>query len=241
MPIAAGFAEAWTTSMLYEQMMANYVPDDPMVFRKLETGEAKLTDEPYVTMMTDLATMVEDGLFQKNAMGTKYDASLSLFAMGEASMLITGTWSVGGLKEMDETLEFGLFSMPGVNVPAVGIISPSQSICVNAKSANDEAAMKFTEYLSSIDAGTFYCEQTKQAPTVKGVTVASPELSEVSKLMEGDTVMLADSYVQDPRMVSIMDEVSALILGGEDVKTSLEEGQRQIDALIAENQDEQTN
>ncbi|MDL2237313.1 extracellular solute-binding protein [Christensenellaceae bacterium OttesenSCG-928-K19] len=235
MPIAAGFAEAWTTGMVYEQLMANYSPDDDMVFKKLEDGEYKLSEEPYLSVLNDIAQMNTDGLFQKNAMGTKYDASLSLFARGEATMLITGTWSVGGLKDMDESLEFGLFSLPGVNAEAVGIVSPSQLICVNDKSSATDAAMKFAEFLSSVEAETFYSNNTKQAPTVKGVEVDVAELAEVSKLMEGKTAVLSDTYIKDPVMVSIMDEVAAKILGGQDVQSAAAEGQAQIDALIAEN------
>ena len=231
MPIAAGFAEAWTTGMVYEQLMANYSPDDDLVFQELETGEYKLTEEPYTSVLNDIAQMNEDGLFQKNAMGTKYDASLSLFARGEATMLLTGTWSVGGLKDMDESLEFGLFSLPGVNAEAVGIVSPSQLICVNDKSDAPDAAMKFLEFLSSVEAETYYCNNTKQAPTVKGVEVDIPELDEVSQLMDGKTAVLADTYITDPMLVSVMDEVAAKILGGQDVQSAAEEGQVQIDGL----------
>ncbi len=238
MPIAAGFAEAWTTGMVYEQLYANYADGDDYVMRKLETGELKFTDEPFASTFNDMAKMLEDGIFQENAMGTKYDSSLSLFSRGEATMLLTGTWSVGGLSDEDASLEFGLFSLPGVNADAVGIVSPSQLTCINSKGEKQEAAMKFLEFFSSKEGAAMYAEGTKQAATVSGVELDVPELEEVAALMSGKTAILADSYIKDAKVVSITDELSAQIFSGMDVAQAIEKAQNQMDELIAENADE---
>ena len=235
MPISVGFGEAWVTEILYEALMCSYADGNDNILHDLETGDAKLTDPVYVSVFGDVVQMVEDGLFQENAIGTTYDSSISLFASGKAAMLMDGTWSIGNLLGMNESLNFGLCRIPSISGADIGPISPSQGICINAKGSHIEESKRFVEYLFTVEAEEMYCNGTKQASTVAGTELDVPEMDMVSELMAGDTALWPDIYVENAQLLSILDALCArLAAGGADLTTELESSQAEIDALIAE-------
>ena len=233
--VAAGFAESWTLDMVIEPLTGMYSPDDPYVFRKLETGEMKLTDDLFVKVFSDIEQMNNDGIFQKDAVGTGYDASISLFATEQAAMLLSGTWSIGGIKEMDPDLAFDIFPLMAVNAPAISPILPGQLYAINQKSGVVDASIKWIEFLSSPEGAGFYANQTVQSPTVKGVVSDAPEIAMVKDLMAGKTGDWPDNYIEDPRTLVILDETAVNILKGMDVAQALAEGQAQFDADVVPN------
>ena len=234
MPVAAGFGEAWVTEILYEALLCAYANGDDNVLHALETGEAKLTDEVYQNVFGDVAAMIADGVFQDSVTGTTYESSISLFASGRAAMLIDGTWSIGNLLGMNADLKFGLVRIPSTSGSSVGLLSPSQGICINANGKNIDAAERFVAYLFTVEAEEMYCNGTKQASTVVGTTLDVPEMDLVSELMQGETRVWPDVYVENAQLLSILDDPCCRIAGGStDVAAELAQSQSEIDALIA--------
>ena len=233
--IAAGFGEGWCLDMILEPLVCNYAPTDPMAYRKLETGELKLADEPFVSVLRDIDRMNQDGIFMTDVNGTSYDASISLFATEQAAMLLCGTWSIGGLKEMDDTLDFDIFPLPGVSAEPAAPIMPSQAISINPNSKVMDAALKFAAFLSSAEGEAYYCNNTAQSSTVKGVVSDAPEISMVQKLMSGKTAEWPDTYLTDSRMFDILDELASKIIGGAEVDVAAAEAQALIDSEVVPN------
>lgn len=234
MPVSVGFGEAWVTEILYEALMCSYADGNDNILHDLETGAAKLTDPVYQSIFGDVAQMVADGVFQESATGTTYDGSISLFASGKSTMLMDGTWSIGNLLDMNASLNFGLCRIPSIRGKDVGPISPSQGICINAKGSNIEAAKTFVAYLFTVEAEQMYCNGTKQASTVVGTTLNVPEMDMVSALMDGNTALWPDIYVENAQLLSILDDLCARLAGGgKDLMTELQSSQAEIDTLIA--------
>ena len=235
MPVAAGFGEAWVTEILYEALMCSYANGDDNVLHALETGEAKLTDEVYQHVFSDVADMIRDGIFQNSVTGTTYESSISLFASGRATMLLDGTWSIGNLLGMNEELRFGLARIPSVSGEAVSLVSPSQGICINANGSRQDEAERFVAYLFTVEAEEMYCNGTKQASTVAGTTLDVPEMDLVSGLMQGESAVWPDVYVENAQLMSILDDLCCRIAGGSvDVAEELARSQAEIEALLAD-------
>ena len=234
MPVAAGLADGWTNALVYGPLFANYGKTDSNIAHKLETGEAKITDEPYVSIYGDFQQMVDDEIFQDNAAGTGYDASISLFASGKATMLVNGTWSIGSIKAMNEDIRIGLARFPAIHTDSCGVISPSQLLCINAKGKNIEASKRFAAFMLSAESETMYCNGTSQASTVVGTQVDVPELDQVQQLISGESALYLTVKMENPKVESILTSCAGRLLNHEDLTTVLEEAQQEIDSLIAE-------
>ena len=198
------------------------------------TGEAKITDEPYVSIYGDFQQMVDDEIFQDNAAGTGYDASISLFASGKATMLVNGTWSIGSIKAMNEDIRIGLARFPAIHTDSCGVISPSQLLCINAKGKNIEASKRSAAFMLSAESETMYCNGTSQASTVVGTQVDVPELDQVQQLISGESALYLTVKMENPKVESILTSCAGRLLNHEDLTTVLEEAQQEIDSLIAE-------
>lgn len=234
MPVSAGFGEAWVTEMLYEAVMAACSGGDDNILHGLETGEAKLTDEVYQTIFGDIAQMVADGVFQDSAAGTTYEGCISLFASGRSTMLLDGTWSIGTLLGMNEDLKFDLVRVPSISGESVGVLSPSQAVAINPNGKHIDAAERFVSYLFTVEAEEAYCNGTVQASTVVGTALDIPEMDMASELMQGETVLWPDCFVENAQLLSILDDLcSRIVAGSTDVQAELEQTQSEIDALIA--------
>jgi len=231
-PIATGFAEAWTADIFFLTLLGEYANGDEMIYSKLEEGKVKYTDEPYVSVFKAIQEMGGKGMFQKNATGTKYEASLALFAQGKAAMLNTGTWSVGGLKSQNKDLEFGVFVLPSPSDKIVPTLAVGQAVCVNAKSARKDEAMQFVEFLSSKEAAAIYGNETGQLVGIKDVKLDVPELAEVSELLSGESITAVNTFTKNPKTWQISQETGIKAALGQDLNKTLEEAQKQLDAAL---------
>ena len=67
-----------------------------------------------------------------------------------------------------------------------------------------------------------------------GTTLDVPEMDLVSELMQGETRVWPDVYVENAQLLSILDDLCCRIAGGSsDVAAELAQSQSEIDALIA--------
>lgn len=231
MPVAAGFGDIWPAEMLHESLFVCYGKDDLEIMNKLGTGEAKLTDEPYVSLFEDFMTMYNDGIFQDNVTGTGYDAAISLFASGKATMLLDGSWSIASIYGMNPDMEIGLAAVPSIQTETVAVTAPGQLICINAKSEKQEAAKRFTEYLISVEGETAYCNGTVQASTVEGTSLDMPELNMVQEILAEGTSLACTYKLENSKVESIMDDLCGRLMAGGDLMTELEVSQKELDAL----------
>lgn len=231
MPVAAGFGDVWPAEILHEALFTSYGKEDIDIMQKLVTGEAKLTDEPYVSIFEDFLTMYNDGIFQDNVTGTGYDASISLFASGKATMLLDGTWSVASVKNMNADMNIGFVAIPAIQTETLAVTVPSQLICINAKSEKQEAAKRFAAYLVSVEGETTYCNGTLQASTVQGTTLDLPELDEVAAMMAAGTELICTYKLENSKLESVIDDLCGRLMAGGDLMTELEVTQAEIDTL----------
>ncbi len=230
--VAAGLAEDWVFDMVFLPLLAAYNPDNPKILRQLQDGEVKFSDPTVKKVYEDIQAMGKEGFFQDGAQGTKYEASLALFAQGNAAMLLTGTWSIGGLKTQAPDLQQGYFLLPAQDAQQVMLADASQLMAVNAGSKNQDAALKYVEFLSRPEIAKMYSEATGQLSPVNGVKNDMAEMQEVTDMLSKNTVMNNPNlYLTNSKFIEIYTNTCAKAFMGEDLDTILNDAQKATDAL----------
>lgn len=90
-PMALFAQEGWNTVAMYDTIATRYNPDG---INALDSKEAKITDEGYVTAAQTLEKFVQLGMFQDGCVTTNYDNASAMFLNGQAAMFINGYWYI---------------------------------------------------------------------------------------------------------------------------------------------------
>lgn len=175
-PIA--FAGNTSASQFINPMMMNNQPDEE-IWPKVESGEAKVTDEWFVKTLSQIQELQDRGCFQPDALGSSQEGASALFAQEEAAMLALGSYQMAAVKEQNPEIEQGLLAP--ITVPANekvwdGIYTSTFMLGVNSKSQNAEAATAFVEFLTRPEIASEYANGTGQLLTLKDVTYETEEL-----------------------------------------------------------------
>ena len=154
-PLAMGTADQWeAATMGFQNIGPNYWKGE--AGRKaLLTGEAKLTDAPYVDTWKELAQWKP--YLGRGFEAQKYSDSQNLFTLGRAAIYPAGSWDIQTFNTQAD-FEFGAFPPP---VPKAGdtcYISDhtDMGIGINAGSDNQAAAKVFLNWMASKEFATLY-------------------------------------------------------------------------------------
>lgn len=147
-PLAMGSADQWeAATMGFQNIGPNYWQGEDGR-KKLITGEAKFTDEPYVNVFRQLAKWAP-------YMGPAYQAqtypdSQNLFTLGKAAIYPSGSWEITPF-HMQASFKFGAFKPPLPTGATKCYISDHTDIGMglNATSKNKEEARLFLEWMTS--------------------------------------------------------------------------------------------
>ena len=168
-----------------------------------------------------------------NYMGVGYTDMQSMFAFGQAGMLIGGSYELATLANLNPDLNVGVFALPGVNA-GEGKVSfyVDGSYGINAASPNQEAALKFIEFLASQEYGQMFSDTLQQISAVPGVTPTSEELSEIVDLMNevGTTYLMltAFRFGQPSGSTLLQNEMQAVLGGDQEVADAVANIQRGV-------------
>jgi raffinose/stachyose/melibiose transport system substrate-binding protein len=164
----------------------------------MQAGQATFAGSPWTTAMAKYQEMQKTGCFQKNPLGTSYEASQTLAATGRTLGVIQGNWIIGLLKQKDPEGTYTMKALPATDDPA-GFLMPAAAGAgygVNAKAKNKELALKFITYVMSPEGMKLFNETQGSLPTLPGAaTTVDPGLTELS------------TFVKDNRTVPFMDQL----------------------------------
>ena len=148
-PLANGIAANWDIlECVLLGMVPNYITaEDRLAY---ESGEKKLNDETWVKIYSDFADLVAylgDG-FE----AVDNDNANVMFGLGQAAMLIDGSWSYGTLNGDDYDVDLGFFPIPAPEGYEPGFsLHPDFAIAGNAASEHPEEVAAFLEWIASVD------------------------------------------------------------------------------------------
>ncbi|MCL2163548.1 MAG: extracellular solute-binding protein [Oscillospiraceae bacterium] len=228
--ISTGLAEAYTSLWPWIGFLAQYSTDLD-IYPKLADGRANFTDPLFKEVLTPISIMAEKGYWIPNANGTKYDASLTLFASERTAMLNTGTWAIGAIREINPDLDFSIFIVPSPGGELVAGVAPAQAICVFNKSVHMDASLKWVNYIFSKDAMEDYGNGTGQeVPNVNAV-LNNDDLNAMAPI--GNSGQLYALYNSPNNQIDqdLVSEISSRAIMGEPIDTILADAQKKLETL----------
>lgn len=196
---ALGIQDNWVTQLVLYALAATvvYGPDRDFA-SKMANGQVTFANSPWTTAMAKYQEMDANGCFQKNPLGTSYEASQTLAATGKTLGLVQGNWIIALLKKQNPNGHFTMKALPATDdqnsflMPAAA----GAGYGVNAKTKNKELALKFVNYVMSPDGMKAFNEAQGSLPTLADAgSPVDPGLTELT------------TYVKDNKTVPFMDQL----------------------------------
>ncbi|GIF78042.1 ABC transporter substrate-binding protein [Asanoa siamensis] len=196
---ALGIQDNWVTQLVLYALVATTVYADDRDFdKKMQAGQATFANSPWTTAMAKYQDMEKAGCFQKNPLGTSYEASQELAATGKTLGLVQGNWVIALLKKKNPNGKFSIKPLPATDNPA-GFVMPAAAGAgygVNAKAKNKDLALTFVNFVMSPEGMNLYVKQQGGVPALADTGYdLDPSLTELS------------TFINDNRTVPFMDQL----------------------------------
>ena len=196
---ALGIQDNWVTQLVLYALAATIVFGNDRDFNtKLASGQATFAGSAWTQAMAKYQEMSKAGCFQKNPLGTSYEASQTLAATGKTLGVVQGNWIIGLLKGKNPSGKFTMTALPATDDPATFLMpaAAGAGYGANAKAKNKDLALKFITYVMSPEGMKLFNEKQGSLPTLPGAgTTVDPGLKELT------------SFVQQNRTVPFMDQL----------------------------------
>ncbi|WEH13424.1 extracellular solute-binding protein [Streptomyces sp. VNUA24] len=206
---ALGNQDNWVTQLVLYALVATTVyGEDPDFDQKMQAGEATFAKSPWTTALDKYLTMEKTGCFQKNPLGTNYEASQQLAATGKTLGIVQGNWVIALLKGKNPKGTFTLKALPATDDASQTLIpaAAGAGYAVNAKAKNEKLALKFVDFVMSPKGMNLFVAKQGGLPSLADTGFAAdPSLAELSKFIESDrTVPFMDQLWPNPKVQQTM-------------------------------------
>ncbi|GLY07344.1 extracellular solute-binding protein [Actinoplanes sp. NBRC 101535] len=228
-PIAWPGGDAANAGQLLNVMVVNNAPTDDAL-GKIETGEAKVTDDWFLTVLKQYQQLAP--YFQTGSTGTSADAALALFAQGKAGLLATGSFQVAGVRKLGAT--FGIDLLAPITTTAdkakyEGVFNATFILGVNAKSTKQAAAQAWLEHLSDPAVAGVYANGTAQHVTVKGVEYTNADLKALAPWLTKKTALAPRFQFSNLDVRGAVENAAVQVVGGKSPEEAAEAAQKVVD------------
>ncbi|WP_436949609.1 ABC transporter substrate-binding protein [Streptomyces sp. SudanB52_2052] len=206
---ALGIQDNWVTQLVLYSMVATTVYGDDRDFdQKMQAGQATFAKSAWTTAVDKYLTMEKTGCFQKNPLGTNYEASQQLAATGETLGIVQGNWVIALLKGKNPKGTFTFKALPATDDPAATLIpaAAGAGYGVNAKAKNPELALKFVNFVMSPEGMNLFVKKQGSLPSLPDTGhKVDPSLTELSTFIQDDrTVPFMDQLWPNPKVQQTM-------------------------------------
>jgi len=196
---ALGNQDNWVTQIVLYALVATTVYADDRDFdTKMQAGQATFASSAWTTAMAKYIEMDRTGCFQKNPLGTNYEASQDLAATGKTLGIVQGNWVVALLKGKNPSGTFVLKPLPATDDPAKTVMpaAAGAGYGINAKTKNKELALKFVSFVMSPAGMSVFNKKQGSLPSLADAgSSIDPALADVAK------------FINDNRTVPFMDQL----------------------------------
>ena len=201
----------------------------------IDTGKEAITVKWFKDMASKYAELRDAGCFPDNPKGVTEAAGNALFATGKSPILPTGSFSMGGIVNLNKAMD-GNMGLTGfnwtedVNARYTGITNNTFILGINTKAGRTEQriAAAFISYLVSGEVATAYANGTKQHVTVLDVEYTDANLRNTASIMAERLVLAPRFTFLNQGVRDILEDALIAIVGGESVDKALEEGAKLI-------------
>lgn len=174
--IAAGFQEQWVLFSDEQcDSVVTTVKYDKENRLKLAAGETTwAADEGHFSEV--LSRMKERYPYMNDdPFGTDWNTALNMLAVGEAGMILNGSWTPAGVLAINPDANIGIFPLPLTEDPAdckLALHSSPGGFAAYEDSAYKEEALKFLEFLSAPEIGVLEQEVKGDISACKNLDIA---------------------------------------------------------------------
>ena len=187
-PITISAGTAWCLSML-----AGYLCDREGVdLPAINSGEESWVQDKTIAAGEKLLELSQ--YFQETAAGDSNDDATMAFAMGDAAILIQGSWAIGQMNAYNPDIEekCGVFQFPAIEGGGDPgrTIAKSDSLAVSATSKCPEGAVELIKYFTDDEAQKYTAEVGGKIPVTKvefDLEVAPAQLADVMDVFSNAT------------------------------------------------------
>lgn len=209
-PMALGAKDAWMLPIFHEIVgAARY--GGPEFRDALLAGTKDFTDPDYVASIDIVNQMTQ--YMVDDVVGVAYADSQIQFTSGLAAQFPGGSFELGTFATQAPDMELGVYLVP----PPPGAVSSKPlsagwgdgSFAINAKSPNQEAAIKLLNWLATPEFGQLFVDEVKQFSVIKGLNYSDPLMKEMNELfLSGPTayINLVDMRFGDPTGSTLIGE-----------------------------------
>ncbi len=196
---ALGNQTNWVTQLVLYALVATTVYASDRDFdKKMQAGQATFAGSPWTTAMAKYQEMDKTGCFQKNPLGTSYEATQDLAATGKTLGIIQGNWVISLLKPKNPNATFVLKPLPATDNPDQTLMpaAAGAGYGINAKTKNKDLALKFVNYVMSPAGMSVFNKAQGSLPALPDAgSAVDPSLSELT------------TFINSSRTVPFMDQL----------------------------------
>jgi len=179
-PFANGTATAWQNETIVGALVSSIMGKgfyDDLIAEKTDFNDPRYIEA--LTKLKELSAFFPDGFI-----GLDYASAQQLFTSGMAAMFAGGSYEIANFRKMNPDIELGVFAAPGLTAEDEKLVAIyfDGGYAINSKSPNQEAALKFVNYLASPEFGQAFANSLNNISTIPGVTFDDPLLGEVAEL-----------------------------------------------------------
>lgn len=206
---ALGNQDSWVTQIVLYALVATTVYGADREFdQKMQEGSVTFADSNWTVALDKYLQMEKTGCFQKNPLGTSYEASQTLAATGKTLGIIQGNWVVALLKGKNPAGKFTLKALPATDNPAEFLMpaTAGAGYGINAKAKNKDLALRFVNFVMSSEGMNLFVTKQGGLPAIPGTGhAADPALAELSTyITENRTVPFMDQLWPNPKVQQTM-------------------------------------
>ncbi|WP_030937091.1 ABC transporter substrate-binding protein [Streptomyces sp. NRRL S-646] len=187
---ALGNQDNWVTQLvLYALVATSVYSHDPDFDKKMQSGQVTFATSPWTTALDKYLTMEKTGCFQKNPLGTNYEAGQQLAATGRTLGIVQGNWVIALLKQKNPKATFTLKALPATDTPSETLIpaAAGAGYGVNAKAKNPELALKFVNFVMSPQGMNLFVTKQGGLPSLPDTGFqVDPSLTELSQFIRSN-------------------------------------------------------
>lgn len=142
---------------------------DPEYDNKLFAGETTFAEGWAKPLQLWKEGMIDNKIITSSMIGLTGDQIVNEFAVGNVAMIQGGPWNIPAIEKANPDLQFSMMAIPGIEAGQEYYAgAPNVGFAVNSKSKNQDAAIKFVEYLSTPEGLEQFEKGTGQIITIDG-------------------------------------------------------------------------
>lgn len=182
-PLANGGKDGWTLETLFGGVAPNFYGGNDFADAVI-AGKTTFNDPRFIHALKKMLELRP--YMPPSFMGVGYTDMQMMFAQEMAAMMIAGSYEVGTFERLNPNIKIGVFPVPGEKAGDGGYVAVyvDGSYGINAASKHREQALRFINFLATVEYGQMFADELSQPSAVPGVKPKHPVLAEMLSLAE---------------------------------------------------------